>query len=167
MAVVNLTAARLREVLHYYSELGLFTNLTDRGWNSKPGMTVGTRSHKDGRKVIRIDGRNYCTNRLAWLYMNGAWPAGVVDHIDTDASNDAWLNLRDITQNANMQNQRRPPAHNTTGFLGVSFSKPCGRFRAYIKLNKKHIHLGLFDTALAAHLAYVEAKRRLHPAGTL
>ena len=49
---------------------------------------------------------------------------------------------------------------NTSGIQGVSLHKPTNKWRAYIKINGKQIHLGLFDdiedAANARHLAEKE-----------
>lgn len=42
--------------------------------------------------------------------------------------------------------------------LGVSFDKQKNKFRACIRINGKHTHLGRFNSELEAHLAYVKAK---------
>lgn len=45
---------------------------------------------------------SYRINRVAYFYMTGEWPKGVVDHIDGNPLNDSWDNLRDTTQASNV-----------------------------------------------------------------
>lgn len=145
-----LTAARLREVLNYDPETGQFTWLISTG-NAKIGKAAGNqqrlRPHYS-RIRIRVDGVEYKANRLAWLYMTGEWPAGQVDHSDTNPMNNHWENLRIATPAENQWNVgiRR---NNTTGFAGVYYDKRRKKYRAEL-----HIHLGRFDTPEAAHEAY-------------
>jgi hypothetical protein len=46
--------------------------------------------------------------------------------------------------------------------LGAYFHKAIGRHYSQIRVNGKLISLGYFDSAEAAHEAYVNAKKRLH-----
>ncbi|EOD25865.1 hypothetical protein EMIHUDRAFT_206065 [Emiliania huxleyi CCMP1516] len=46
-------------------------------------------------------------------------------------------------------------SRNPTGYRGVT--KGCGRFRVEIKLNGRRVHLGTFDTAVEAAVAYARA----------
>ena len=66
MSTSNLTAQRLRELLHYDPTTGEFTWIVSRGnqW-TKPGMPAG---YKDtyGHMGIEIDGKRYLSHRLAW-----------------------------------------------------------------------------------------------------
>lgn len=160
-----LTLTRLRELLKYEPTTGLFRwRLGGRGTGgggSVAGTTTGDYA------VICVDGLHYRANRLAWFYMTGEWPSGVVDHIDTNPRNDRWLNLRDVTHQVNLQNMRDPGVRNKSGFLGVSWHQHTGRWRASISLNNKAKHLGLFSTAPEAASAYVEAKRVHHAGCTL
>jgi AP2 domain len=50
---------------------------------------------------------------------------------------------------------------NTSGYLGVSWHRPAGKWGAYIRRDGRRQYLGLFDTAEAAHSAYVQADARL------
>jgi hypothetical protein len=39
--------------------------------------------------------------------MTGSWPTNHIDHIDGDPTNNAWINLRDVTRSQNLRNQHR------------------------------------------------------------
>lgn len=163
MAVSDLTCARLRELLHYDPDTGRFTWRVRKANCVQIGDVAG--SSLRNRMVVMIDWRPYGLHRLAFLYMTGAWPKGQVDHIDGDWTNNRWANLRDVSASINQQNKRRAHRNNKTGFLGVCYHK--GRFQATIQVAGRSLHLGRFDSAEQAHAAYVEAKRKLHPGGTL
>lgn len=73
-AIPPLTATRLREVLHYDPDAGVFTWLVDHARRRIKTGSIAGRSKGDTGGVIRIDWRLYGARRLAWLYMTGAWP---------------------------------------------------------------------------------------------
>ena len=67
------TAKRLKELLHYDPETGLFTRLITTSSRARAGMVAGS-LHGEGYLSIRIDGRLYLVHRLAVFYMTGRWP---------------------------------------------------------------------------------------------
>ena len=154
-----LTAERLRELLHYDSDTGVFTWRVDRRGGRKAGDVTGAR-HGRGYVVIGIDNKLYLAHRLAWLWMTGAWPEDKIDHMDLDRANNRFANLRPATESQNKANAplRRD---NTSGFKGVSWHSAVNRWAAQIHHNKRHYHLGLFDRPEEAHDAYVAAAERL------
>lgn len=88
-------------------------------------------------------------------------PKGVqVDHIDGNPSNNRRSNLRLCTHAENVRNVRRR-ADNTSGFKGVSMCSRAKRWRARIRLSRKLIHIGYFETPEQAKAAYEAAAERL------
>lgn len=83
----------------------------------------------------------------------------LVDHADGNPLNNTRANLRIATQMQNNWNCRRY-RNNTSGYKGVSWHKPTNQWRALIRVNRKRVHLGLFDTREEAHAAYMEAARK-------
>ncbi len=161
----ELTVERLKELLHYNPETGIFT------WRAKAGCkgagSVAGSPHRGGyRRQIMIDRTSYREHRLAWIYMTGSLPEFEIDHINTDGRDNRWENLRKSDRFANSQNQRRAHRNNKrTGLLGAY---PAGKkFKASIRANGDDIYLGVFDTAIMAHEAYVSAKRQHHQGCTL
>ncbi len=82
-------------------------------------------------------------------------PREIVDHINNNGLDNRRSNLRLITYAQNNQNQRIR-SNSKTGYKGVGYT-PSGKYRARIFVNKKRIHLGMFDTAKLAHEAYCKA----------
>lgn len=160
-----LTSERLRELLHYDPETGVFTWLRIEGKSScKVGDAAGSR-RSDRYIRIGIGRKRYLAHRLAWLYITGLWPKGIVDHWDTNPSNNRWLNLRDTTPNVNQQNQRKAHSNNKLGILGVRIVDDA--FQAQIRAGGRTHTLGTFVTPEQAYEAYLDAKRRLHEGCTL
>lgn len=149
-----LSMARLKELLIYDQETGIFTWRVSRGRRSA-GSVAGCYD-QDGYILIRIDRRNYIAHRLAFLYITGHFPVSQVDHIDLNKENNRWTNLRASTTSEN--NRNMPPRQNKKHPLkGITPHKRNGRFRSTIFVNSKQLHLGYFDCPAAAHLAYVVA----------
>lgn len=159
-----LTSDRLLEVLAYDRGTGLFTCRQQRG--TKRAGDVAGGLDASGYVCIEIDHRRYLAHRLAFLAVTGDWPKLRVDHIDGDRSNNRWSNLRDASVMTNQQNLRRAMSSSSTGLLGAH-AAPGGRFRSSIRIAGKLQHIGTFDTAEAAHDAYVVAKRIHHEGCTI
>ena len=160
-----ITQYRLKEMLEYDPETGLFVwKVSTRG--ARKGRVAGGITNK--YLAIRIDGKLYYSHRLAWLYVYGVWPTNDIDHKDHDKKNNVIANLRDATRSENLQNMVDAKISNiSTGLLGSCFSKSHGKYIASISVGRKRKHIGVFQTAELAHKAYVEAKRVLHPFGTI
>jgi hypothetical protein len=161
----QLTHDRLRELLHYDPETGAFTWRVRRNQYAHAGDRAGRISPRNGYRYINIRHHLYLAHRLAFFYVRGKWPSHDIDHVNGRRDDNRWSNLRPVTRGENMQNLRAGHADNKTGLLGVAPVR--NRFGAYIRANGRNKYLGSFDTPEEAHAAYLEAKRNLHPAGTL
>lgn len=162
-----ITQERLRELFDY--EDGNLIRKSNRGrgksgsrWKAGTflGHCVGA-----GYFLASVDYSTYKLHRLIWLWHKGSFPEKHLDHIDGNPSNNRIENLREATDAQNMQNQRRPRINNKLGVQGVYAVKQ--RFRAVLTTNGKTKHLGYFATAELAHQAYLDAKRKQHPFGTI
>jgi HNH endonuclease len=154
-----LTQTRLKEILDYNPETGIFTRrLKQTG--VKQGKISGSLT-KEGYLVTSIDSKLYSCHRLAWFYMIGTWPIGQIDHKNGNKSDNRINNLRDVSKQQNVENQRK--AHKTnksTKILGTW--KNGKKFAARISHNNTKLYLGTFLTVEEACAAYVAAKRLLH-----
>lgn len=132
-----------------------------RNWRAE------VRRRKDGtvRTVyaVREDCLGAGKSRTVLMHrLIAATPDGFeTDHRDGDGLNNRSVNLRTATKAQNMHNMRIP-ARNSTGFKGVCFYKPTGKWRARIKANGVETHLGFFDAPELAAYAYAKASERLH-----
>lgn len=99
-----LTQDIFKTLYHYDPETGIFTQIGARGGKS-PGSVAGAKD-KHGYLRISVQSKLYQAHRLAFLYMNGGFPVGNVDHKDGNPSNNVWSNLRECTQQQNIQNMR-------------------------------------------------------------
>jgi len=163
-------AERVREVIHYDPETGIFTRkvrLAQRHHVGDRADMYITGGNAAGYHRVSWDSQRYLAHRVAWLYVYGEWPKGVIDHIDGNKANNAIANLRDVTDKINAENTRRPRANSKSGYLGVHWHEQNKKWVARIQVDKKNIHIGCFDDPQKAHEAYIEYKRKLHEGCTL
>ena len=157
----SLSHERLREVVDYNPIYGEFTAKVKRGKIHVGGVLGNVNPH--GYRMITVDWERYAAHRLAWLYVFGAWPGEIIDHINGDRSDNRIVNLRCVSQGENLQNQRAAHSNNRQGILGVGRAQSNTRgYRARIRVAGKEVHLGSFFTPVEAHQAYLTAKRQLH-----
>lgn len=138
------------------------------------GNTLVVYNRKDNREILfdvedidllqlktysyYVTAHNYCHNNILGyahrLIMNA--PKDLqVDHINGNRLDNRKNNLRLATSQMNN--------HNNTVAKGYSFEKTRNKWSASIKLNRKKIHLGRYDTEAEARQAYLKAKKIYHP----
>lgn len=149
----------LLSILHYCPESGVFTWVDPKPNQVKLGSVAGC-VNMDGYRHIQISRRFYKASHLAWFYMNGVWPARLIDHKNCIRSDDSYENLREADYRQNSAN-RKISSNNTSGYKGVSFGKDRNLWRAQIMIRDKTIHLGSHKTAELAHEAYCKAAAEL------
>jgi hypothetical protein len=88
-------------------------------------------------------------------------PGMVTDHIDGDSLNNQRSNLRICTLNNNNQNAKKRK-DNQSGFKGVHWHSPVGKWVARIQIDGKRVNVGFFAQADEAARAYDQAARILH-----
>jgi hypothetical protein len=153
------TVERLREILDYDSETGIFRYKQSTSDRMRVGDVAGWKAR--GYVKINISYETYRAHHLAWMFVHGEFPADEIDHIDGDRSNNAISNLRLATRGQNACNIRLR-SDNRSGLKGVSWDKNRGKWLAQIKANRKNFTLGRFDTPEQAHAAWATAAKRLH-----
>lgn len=102
------------------------------GWKgqilaAKQGTSAGYKRYKqDGTGVgwcVKLKGVAMLAHRVVWVLYHGyIEPELIVDHLDGDPFNNTVSNLRKTTIRINNRNQRLPK-NNSTGVIGVGFTK--------------------------------------------
>ena len=155
-----LTQARLKELLRYDQETGIFTRLVRTASWVKVGDTAGCQ-HNCGYLKIGVSGKEYLAHRLAWLYMTGRWPSEEIDHRNGMREDNRWLNLREATTSENAQNLA-VRSNNKSGLTGVIWYARYKKWQAQIQSRGQQTYLGRFEDKHAAYAAYLAAKAQLH-----
>ena len=123
-------------------------------WNAKhAGMEAFTAVNKGGYKIGSVEGSLYRAHRVIWLLHTGDWPDDEIDHIDGNPANNRWANLRAATGSQNHRNIR---AHRDASsvYLGVSWYKPYGKWKAQIMACGRNKCIGYFADEEDAARAY-------------
>lgn len=83
-----------------------------------PGRRLSGRAgsvDKEGYIRIKLLGQDYLAHRLVWLYFNGVFPEGQLDHINRQPGDNRIENLRETTNrenNLNKDQSERKLPHN-------------------------------------------------------
>ena len=118
-----------KDMLNYDEHTGVFTWKVRASSRAAPGDVAGWLD-KDGYRCVTVLKNKIKCHRLAWWWMHGDWPSGMIDHIQSN---------------------------NTHGDKGVTFTR--GYWKASIQVNKKPINLGHFKNKTDAILAYENAAK--------
>ena len=148
------------------------------GYEDLYQITTLGRVYSTRRHMFLAGGKNSKGYRLVNLYRNGKGKTmkvhrlvatafvpsedGLeqVDHIDQNKTNNAAWNLRWASSAQNKANVARRRT-NTSGYIGVTWNKQTGKWRATISVDGKTKHLGYFDDILEAAKAYDERAKLL------
>ena len=104
-----LTAQRLRELLHYDPETGVFTWLRPTSNRVKVGNRAGC-NYRDRGWLIRLDTELHRAARLAWLYMKDEWPPLHLFQENDKVDDLRWANLYQAGRG-----EKLPPALRASG----------------------------------------------------
>ncbi len=109
----------------------------------------------DGYKIAGLNRYYYRNSTLAWCLYYGRWPLSgkVIDHINHNTLDDRKENLREASQAENARNRKGLSVSNTTGAVGVYWSKQKNRWQTRLQFNNEDIYGGSyknFEDAVAA-----------------
>lgn len=137
---------------HKIVNIGLYTV-----WGSIKGRTLNPKHKKfnyyGGRGISICESwKNDFMSFHDWAMENGYEEHLTIDRIDNNGSYEP-DNCRWTTQTIQCRNQR-VRKNNTSGYKGCSFVRGLKKYRAYIKVDVKQKHLGLYPTAEDGAVAY-------------
>lgn len=154
----TISHSRLKELLHYNPETGVWTWLRATSARKPAGSEAGD-VKPSGYRLIGVDGVRYRAHRLAWFYVTETWPDSLIDHIDGIRSNNAFSNLRLANCQQNAANSKISK-NNTSGYKGVYWLKQRSLWAAKVNVGPKQIYLGSFQKAEDAARAYEQGAKR-------
>src|SRR5574343_158114 len=123
----------------------------DYEWIKDYNISISNKSSFYAQIYIPVKGWKYLHREIIAKSQN--IDKTTIDHIDRNPLNNQKSNLRiasikDNTRNVALQ------SNNKSGFKGVIFHPSRQKFSAKIKVDYKSIHIGYFDTAKEAAIAY-------------
>jgi hypothetical protein len=156
-----MTQKRLKELLVYDQNTGVFTNKVSRGPTAMAGAIAGWLTKRGYRKIY-LDGKTYRAHQLVFLYILGYLPKEV-DHVNHIKDDNRFNNVREVTHQINMYNRPKENDKTKSKFTGVSFAKRNKSlpWRAKICVNKKSVHLGYYATPEEASEVYQKKKQEV------
>ena len=154
-----ITQQRLHELFEYRD--GTLIRKVSVQSNAREGDVIGG-VNSDGYLQAMIDRKSYKVHRMVFLYHHGYLTDGLqMDHIDGNKTNNRIENLREVTKSQNKMNSKLA-ANNTSGVKGVYWHKRKQKWTSKIILNRKHIHLGYYDTIEEAVSVAIAARNEYH-----
>jgi hypothetical protein len=140
----------IKDYLSYDPESGVFTWIKGRKGIKKD--RIAGRVDSNGYITICFNYKHYLAHRLAWFYVKGEWPSGLLDHENRVKKDNRIVNLRIATYSQNGANCKGQDGK-TSSHKGVSWHKRDKRWR--VVLGKKHV--GNYLTEDEAAVAYNKA----------
>lgn len=104
-----------------------------------------------------VKGKMIYNHRIVWAHYYKSDPPAFIDHINNKRTDNSITNLRPSSPSHNQMN-RCLSRNNTTGYTGVTYIKRLRKYKATIYIKNYPKHLGVYDTAKEASLAYITAK---------
>ena len=109
----------------------------------KPSISKGYYCVNLWRNKIKFIQRNHKLVANAFIENQDNKP--LTDHFDNNTLNNNVNNLRWCSNQENMRN-KKIPKNNKSGIKGVCYSEKLNKWNAYIKIDKKTINLGYFNS---------------------
>lgn len=144
----------LRKDFKYNPDTGDLYRLTKNG-----DYNLCTSKCAQGYGRLKYKGTYYKASRIIWRLVTGEDPGWLtIDHINRNRSDNRLSNLR-LADHCLQKQNRGILSTSTTKLKGAfksgnKYGKP---FKSAIMRNGLRISLGSFDTAEAAHAAYIQA----------
>lgn len=155
----NFTFECLNSLLTYNPITGeLFWNGSRRGRCLDGLKPIGSPNSRGYLRTM-INGQRLLVHRIIWFLSTKRWPDKQIDHINGIKHDNRLSNLREATGSENQCN-RGIQKNNNTGIRGVYYSKWAKKYAAQIRINKKNIFLGYYNTLYEAKITRREAETK-------
>jgi hypothetical protein len=150
----TITSAKAHELFDYSNGVLYWKTSPRNGWTGKPV------NHKtsNGYLKAKVDGKLIPVHRLVWLLHYGDTPE-LIDHINGIRHDNRIENLRICNDSENARN-RAKSSNNTSGYQNVVWNKSNRNYNVQITVNKRKMHIGVFDDVELAALVAEEARHK-------
>lgn len=162
-----MTIEQVQEKFYADASGKLFYKVDSGIWGRIKAGTVAGGIRPDGYLEVRLKQRLFLVHHVIWALNHGAWPQGLMDHINGNRTDNRIQNLRDVCDRVNAENKHAHQSNNKLRLLGVTYRRNRNTYTAKINVCGKCHYLGEFKLPEQAHKAYLAAKRRLHEGCTI
>jgi hypothetical protein len=132
--------------------------------------TAATDSHGYGQIYVGpgASPKKQPAHRVSWFMEHGPIPDGLfVDHLCFTPLCVRPSHLRLATNKQNHENRPGAQVNSKTGVRGVSWSKPCQKWRGRVKHFGVEHHVGVFDSVTEAEAAVIAKRNELYTHNSL
>lgn len=100
-----------------------------------------------GYLKVQINGFKYGAHQLAFVLYEGRWPelGKLINHLNGNRSDNRRCNLQETTHTGNLRHRVTIPVNNTSGGIGVSWSKLHNKWRVKLVHNGSPVYGGLYS----------------------
>jgi hypothetical protein len=148
----------INEYLQYNPETGVIIWIKNKGPKKVIGKNAGG-IKPDGYVHIKFNNKTYKAHRVAWYLHYGVWPTNHIDHINGIKNDNRINNLRDVTNQQNLLNQKR---HREKTVKYYYFYKKGQKWKVQTQINNKRTYFGYFETEEKA-LQFIQSNIHLFP----
>ena len=137
-----------------------FVSKQGRVYPARP--VTGIAVNSKGYLQVKVEGKLISIHRIIFILTHNRpiREGYIIDHRYGNILDNSPENLRELTFRENNRNQKK---HREGHLPGTSKCKKTGKWQAHIHVNDKKYYLGLYDTQLEAHLAYMAAYELIEP----
>lgn len=146
----------LHKLFDYNSQTGILSHKLNTR-RCKKNTTVGHLT-ANGYLTTSLGKKKYLVHRLIFMHKLGYFPEQI-DHINHIKTDNSWDNLREVCNRENSINCSLS-SNSTSKVNGVSYIKSLNKYRAYIYIQGKQKHLGVFDSLDLAKAKREEANEK-------
>jgi hypothetical protein len=153
----TLTKEYLQSIFEY-KDGNLYRKITTSP-KAKVGKKVGFLISRKRVQTV-LNKKYYLVHRLIFMMFHGYMPK-LIDHINGNSLDNRIENLREATHSQNCMN-RKLSKSSKSRVKNVCLNKPTNKWKAFITVNNKQIHLGYFVDIKDAEQAVIEARKKYH-----
>lgn len=130
-------------------------------WNKRDAGKEFGRKHPNGSRGGHINGQWFYAHRVIWKRVTGRNPNFIPDHINRNARDNRWKNLRRSTHPQNCANHSLRP-DNKSGHAGVYYAKHESRWKVQLNASGKRYYLGSYNSKAEALAVRQDAEKKYH-----